>query len=1004
MRNGAEDSTSADLARQVASLRALARSLVRDENRAEDLVQDTLVVALERPPRSSESVRGWLATVARHLALDRARGDRRRVDREHRVARKEGEGPPADPLERLEIEREVLDAVRALREPYRTTVFLRYWEGLEPAAIASRLGVPVKTVKSRLSRALEDLRARLDAKFEGGRSRWMAALFPIAFPSAPTPSGSGLGPAGIAGGAWIVKKGLIAAAAVLLIVLGWRAMSREGESGKSSSPPSHEVAQGIWAPSDPEPARSSIVEDAHDVPERSAAAPTAPDAPVEALGEILVTLFHADGTPAVDYSIDVRCLADPAPREEFLRRRTDAQGRVEFPRIYAGKAEVHVDRGARFPIEVVAGERREIELHLHDELSVEGRVVGPDGEGVGGAEIWVEGTRWSSSRAHLTARTAPDGSFRVDELGEDAEIGARARGYMFSPVFEASTLPLGPNGSRQVDLELVSGGGEVRGRVVDPAGNGVAGALVKIGERGGGMLDLASGLRASSADPVPVATDEDGRFTYAGNLPLTVQAVAVSARGWPIWKGQVDVREGANTNVEVVLAEPARIEGRVLDADGAPVEGARVIASEEHGGGWYFEPFPTPRAKTDAQGRFELAWIAPGQQELNASVEKRPQIGKAKLVAKCVAGQTTSVDLVLDPGLTISGRIVDREGQPVARWTVRARPDPYGFAYPRQGDSDEEGRFLIANLDGEFRYHLGADPKGIFSIPSRGVLQGVRPGARDVEIVVESRAEPDARIRGRLVGADGRVPVDLRVTYYAEGGDTGGYIDVDPKTGVFEKGPLLAGRYELRVYRGGQTVFRTEVFDLAAGETRDVGVLGPGELGQIELVLKGIPEKDLAHAMPLLNRDGHATEEFTFESGVYRSRTITPGTWTVQLHHGGWFLRGNQIEVKAGGPTRVELTPERGYEARVFCSFADPDAAWTTLSSKAIDERGETIQLGAIWFRAAMEDGKVRLHGLTLPAGRFVVEAVTDSGLKGSLALDVGPGLAAAGDQEIVLR
>ncbi|MFN0008646.1 MAG: sigma-70 family RNA polymerase sigma factor [Planctomycetota bacterium] len=1005
MRNESEASTSNDLTRQVASLRALARSLVRDESRAEDLVQDTLVVALERPPRSAGSVRGWLATVARHLALDRARGERRRADREHRVAREEVGGPPADPIERLEVEREVLDAVQALREPYRTTVFLRFWEGLEPAAISLKLGVPVKTVKSRLSRALEDLRARLDTKFEGGRSRWMGALLPIAFPSAPAATGgSGFAPAGIAGGAWIVKKVVIAVAAVILVVLGWRAMSAPGRAERSSLASPGGIALGLGAPAEPEPTRSFVVEEPHVVSSRTAALSAVPDVPAETRGDVLVTLLHADGTPAVDYSIDVRCLEDPAPRDEYLRRRTDAQGRAELAGLYAVQAEIYVDRGARFPIEVVAGERREIELRLQEKLTVEGRVVGPDGGGVGGAEIWVEGTRWISSRPHRTARTAPDGSFRVGELGEDAEIGARARGFSASYQFEVAALPLGPNGSRQVVLELARGGAEIGGRVVDPAGNAVAGALVKIGERGGGIVDLPNGLRASIPDPVPVTSDADGRFTYAGDLQPGVHDVTVSARGWPLWRGHVEAVEGAKGHVDVVLAEPAKIEGRVVDASGAPVAGARVVAAVEHRGGWYFEPFPTPRAKTDADGKFRLDWIAPGQQELNASLEGRPELGKAKLRAKCAAGQTTSVELVLDPGLTITGRIVDREGQPVARWTVRAKPDPYGFAYPRQSDSDEEGRFLLANLDGAHRYDLAADPKNVFSIPSRGTLQGVLPGARDVEIVVESRAEPDARVRGRIVGEDGRVPVDLRVVYYPEGGDTGGYIDFDPDTGKFEEGPLLAGRYELRVYRGGQTVFRTEVFDLAAGETRDVGVLSPGALGKLELVLKGLSEKDLEHARPWLNRDGHATEEFTLESGVFRSRTITPGTWTITLHHDGWFLRKNQVEVRPDETTRVELTPERGYETSVFCSFADPEAKWSTLASKAIDERGETIHVGATWFPAAMEKGKVRLHGLTLPAGRFVVEATTDSGLKGSVTLDVGPASAAAGAQEIVLR
>jgi hypothetical protein len=358
---------------------------------------------------------------------------------------------------------------------------------------------------------------------------------------------------------------------------------------------------------------------------------------------------------------------------------------------------------------------------------------------------------------------------------------------------------------------------------------------------------------------------------------------------------------------------------------------------------------------------------------------------------------------VLETGLTITGRVVDREARPLVRWRVDAEPMPYGNTYPRQGTTDEFGRFLIANLDADHRYHLRVDAPETFSMRPRAERADVLPGARDVELVVEDVRVPDARFRGRLLGSDGRPPADLQLVYYPERGDRGGYIEFDARTGAFESEPVLAGRYELRVYRGGQTVHRTEVFELRAGETVDVGELRPGSLGSLELVLKGVPEKYLARLRPLMNRDGHGTEELTLDHGVFRSRAVTPGPWKIELH-GPWFLRASEVEVRPDASSRLELAVEPAYEVRIACRFADPAAPWTSLGARVRGEKGETVEIGSVWFRSAMRDGRVRLHGLSLPAGRMLVEASTDSGLAGSAWITAGPGAGAQDELEILIR
>jgi RNA polymerase sigma-70 factor (ECF subfamily) len=166
-------------------LQRLARGLVRDEHSADDLVQQAWVAALEHPPRDRGPLRSWLARVTRNLAINLARRETRRTEREQRVARNESL-PPADEMEmQLELQRLVVEAVQQLDEPYKSAVFLRYYQELSPDEIAERLSLPVATVKTRLRRALASLRERLDRKFGGDRRAWSIAILPIAAKGVP---------------------------------------------------------------------------------------------------------------------------------------------------------------------------------------------------------------------------------------------------------------------------------------------------------------------------------------------------------------------------------------------------------------------------------------------------------------------------------------------------------------------------------------------------------------------------------------------------------------------------------------------------------------------------------------------------------------------------------------------------------------------------------------------------------------------------------------------------
>ncbi len=164
-----------------AFLRRLARSLVRDEQRAEDIVQEAYIAVLKRPPPPRVGLRAWMSGIVKNLARRSVRTDSRRRSREEHAAPSEPPEAPDDITVRLELQQRLTEAVRVLAEPMRTTVVKRYYDGLTPTQIAEAEGVSVRTIESRLRRAREQLRGVLDKASGGQRGRWMLAFAPMAF-------------------------------------------------------------------------------------------------------------------------------------------------------------------------------------------------------------------------------------------------------------------------------------------------------------------------------------------------------------------------------------------------------------------------------------------------------------------------------------------------------------------------------------------------------------------------------------------------------------------------------------------------------------------------------------------------------------------------------------------------------------------------------------------------------------------------------------------------------
>jgi RNA polymerase sigma-70 factor, ECF subfamily len=138
-----------------------------DRQRAEDIVQETLLRAWRNAHRlgaqGQQSLRPWLVTVARRIAIDDHRSASARppetYDREL-----ESFPSQADDTDRVLQLMTVTDALRTLSQSHREILVETYFRGRTVPEAAETLGLPLGTAKSRVYYALRALRTALQQR------------------------------------------------------------------------------------------------------------------------------------------------------------------------------------------------------------------------------------------------------------------------------------------------------------------------------------------------------------------------------------------------------------------------------------------------------------------------------------------------------------------------------------------------------------------------------------------------------------------------------------------------------------------------------------------------------------------------------------------------------------------------------------------------------------------------------------------------------------------------
>jgi hypothetical protein len=325
--------------------------------------------------------------------------------------------------------------------------------------------------------------------------------------------------------------------------------------------------------------------------------------------------------------------------------------------------------------------------------------------------------------------TGKDGGYKITLLPPNAnyELECWKEGYAVSGK-SGVEIRVGVE-TKSVDFVLEKGN-EAVVKVVDGAGGStIEGAQVR-------MTGSDPNLYRKSRFPPEQQTDKTGAVRFkdvaAGEYTVIARHPAYISTNEQF---RLIVEEGKPAELTVTLSLGGRITGRAIDESGNPVEDVSVWVTAS-------DPRPDPgrdaiitagfkMGKSGKDGMFVIEGIPSGDFQLEARKNGYLQPEKEN-VAVAAGGEVKDLIITLPSGQTISGRVVDADGNPVRDANVMAS---FNTCFSQQ-NTDEKGEFTLSGLvDGRFRVAASARD---FLAESK---ENVPSGTRDLVLILSKASE-----------------------------------------------------------------------------------------------------------------------------------------------------------------------------------------------------------------------------------------------------------------------
>jgi hypothetical protein len=398
-------------------------------------------------------------------------------------------------------------------------------------------------------------------------------------------------------------------------------------------------------------------------------------AALEAHGRVEGTVVDASQKPLPGIQVTAEARWNRTPLEGTLPTVTDAQGGFVLEGLPPGEVFVAARRAGsetnvREAVKVAPGETSRVRLRLQEEGLLEGTVrlsggrVPPKPVTVSALKV---GASWAES---VQVPATPDGAWSMRVAAGRYRLTAWMTDTGNQSGDQEKVVELEAGGSKRVDLEVREARRPLVVTVLEPNGAPSVHASVMGSEPGSNEILIED------------LTDASGQVTLVTDV--------LGGSAMHLWatnggrRGDLPSVSTAQGPVTLRLTAGGRLTGTVRSAGGRAVEGFRLVASATRSE----DDFLTRQELDFAGDRFVVEDMVAGPVSITVTL---PDGRAGKADATSVAGGTTQVDVVVEAGGGLTGRLLDPRGAPLPDTFV----DVDGVSSPRTG---ADGRFRLDDL------------------------------------------------------------------------------------------------------------------------------------------------------------------------------------------------------------------------------------------------------------------------------------------------------------------